>query len=379
MANTLTSIAPVLYSAAQEVSNEPFGVVSAINTSFDNKGVAYGDTVKVPVAPMSALEDFTASNTTSTGANSVASNVEIQITAMKKVSWHLTGEEQRSLENGGTNQEWIRQKVAQGMRALRNSAETAAATAIKVGASKAYGTAGATPFATSLSELVNMRKILRDQGAPMADLQLVVDSAAYTNLLQLGIIQQAYAAGSDEERRQGRIMRQFGFQIGESAGIDLHTQAAPGTGYVTDGTAVAGALTIGVKTGVGAISAGSIVSIADDASASKYVVSKAIATNADDLYISRPGFKKTIGDSKAITVTGNYTPNLAFERMAVVGVMRPPLIPENPTISQMIISDSFGMSYLMLDISQYGQRTWELHLAYGFKVVQPEHVAILIG
>ena len=60
MANTLTSIAPVLYSAAQEVSNEPFGIVSAINTSFDNKGVAYGDSVKIPIAPMSALENFTA-------------------------------------------------------------------------------------------------------------------------------------------------------------------------------------------------------------------------------------------------------------------------------------------------------------------------------
>lgn len=379
MANTLTSIAPVLYSAAQEVSNEPFGVVSAINTNFDNKGVAYGDTIKIPVAPMSALEDFTASNVTSTGANSVASAVDVKISAMKKVSWHLTGEEQRSLENGGTNQEWIRQKVAQGMRALRNSAETAAAAAIKVGASKAYGTAGTTPFATSLSELVQMRKILRDQGAPMADLQLVVDSAAYTNLLQLGIIQQAYAAGTDEERRQGRIMRQFGFQIGESAGIDLHSQSAPGTAYATNATAVAGALTIALKTGVGAIPAGSIVSIADDASASKYVVNKAIASNTDPLLISRPGFGAAISDSKALTFTGNYTPNLAFERMAVVGVMRPPLIPENPTISQMIISDSFGMSYLMLDISQYGQRTWELHLAYGFKVVQPEHVAILIG
>ena len=379
MANTLTSIAPVLYSAAQEVSNEPFGIVSAINTSFDNKGVAYGDSVKIPIAPMSALENFTASNVTSTGANSVASSVDVTISAMKKVSWHLTGEEQRSLENGGTNQEWIRQKVAQGMRALRNSAETAAAAAIKVGASKAYGTAGTTPFATSLSELVNMRKILRDQGAPMADLQLVVDSAAYTNLLQLGIIQQAYAAGSDEERRQGRIMRQFGFLIGESAGIDLHSQSTPGTAYATNATAVAGALTIALKTGDGAIPAGSIVSIADDASASKYVVNTAIATNTDPLLISRPGFGAAISDSKALTFTGNYTPNLAFERMAVVGVMRPPLIPENPTISQMIISDSFGMSYLMLDISQYGQRTWELHLAYGFKVVQPEHVAILIG
>lgn len=379
MANTLTSIAPVLYSAAQEVSNEPFGVVSAINTSFDNKGVAYGDSVTVPVAPMSDLENFTPANVSSTGANSVASAVDVAITAMKKVSWHLTGEEQISLENGGTNQEWIRQKVAQGMRALRNSAETAAAAAIKVGASKAYGTAGTTPFATSLSELVNMRKILRDQGAPMADLQLVVDSAAYTNLLQLGIIQQAYAAGSDEERRQGRIMRQFGFQIGESAGIDLHSQSTPGTAYATNATAVAGALTVALKTGVGAIPAGSIVSIADDSSASKYVVNTAIATNANPLLISRPGFGAAIGDSKALTFTGNYTPNLAFERMAVVGVMRPPLIPENPTISQMIISDSFGMSYLMLDISQYGQRTWELHLAYGFKVVQPEHVAILIG
>jgi hypothetical protein len=81
MANTLTSIAPVLYSAAQEVSNEPFGVVSAINTNFDNKGVAYGDTIKIPVAPMSALEDFTASNVTSTGANSVASAVDVTISA----------------------------------------------------------------------------------------------------------------------------------------------------------------------------------------------------------------------------------------------------------------------------------------------------------
>ena len=31
MANTLTTIAPVLYAAAQEVAAEPFGVVDAIN------------------------------------------------------------------------------------------------------------------------------------------------------------------------------------------------------------------------------------------------------------------------------------------------------------------------------------------------------------
>jgi len=80
-----------------------------------------------------------------------------------------------------------------------------------------------------------------------------------------------------------------------------------------------------------------------------------------------------------MTIGDSYTPNMAFSRNAVVGVMRPPLMPANPTIQQMLISDEFGMTYLMLDIAQYGQRTWELHLAWGFKAVQPEHIALLIG
>ena len=42
MANTFTAIAPVLYSAAQEVSNEPTGVLQAIDMRFDDKGVAFG-------------------------------------------------------------------------------------------------------------------------------------------------------------------------------------------------------------------------------------------------------------------------------------------------------------------------------------------------
>ena len=78
-------------------------------------------------------------------------------------------------------------------------------------------------------------------------------------------------------------------------------------------------------------------------------------------------------------MAGNYTPNLAFERNAVVGIMRPPLIPANPTIKQMVISDGMGMSYLMLEIAQYGMVTWELHLAWGFQAVQSEYIVTLLG
>ena len=376
MANTLSALTPTLYSVAQEVSNEAFGVVAAINANFDDKGVAKGDKVIVPVAPTRAAEDFSPSNATSTGSDAVAANVEVQITASKKVSWHLTGEQIRSLENGGTDQEWIRQLVAQGMRALRNAAETAAAAAVKGGASRAIGTAGTTPFGSDINLIAEARKVLLDNGAPLSDMQLVVDTAAGLNMRKLGIIQQAYLAGSDQERRTGNIMRQFGFAISESAGITSHTKGT-GASYVTDGATAAGVSSITLKTGTGTVLAGDVVTFAAD-STNKYVVNTGV-TAAGTIVVGRPGARVAIADANAMTIGNSYTPNLAFERSAVVGVMRPPIMPENPTIQQMLVSDPLGMTYLMLDIAQYGQRTWELHLAYGFKAVQPEHIAIVMG
>ena len=375
MANTLTALAPVLFSAAQTVSSEPFGVISSITTSFDDKGVARGDNIVVPIAPIRAASDFTPAATTSSGDDAVAANVIVQITASKKVSWHLTGEQIRSLDNGTESAEWVRQLVSQGMRTLRNLAEVDAVSAIKAGASRAFGTAGTTPFPSDLSAMTNVYKLLKDNGAPMADLQLCVNTSAGLNMRNLGIIQQAYQAGSDAERRTGNLAKQFGFSIVESAGIALHTKGT-GDSYVTSGSTAANATTTALVTGTGTILAGDIVTFAGDTN--KYVTNTGLAAPGD-LVLGRPGVRGIIATATALTVGANYTPNLAFERSAVVGVMRPPLMPANPIISQMVITDGMGMSYLLCDIAQYGQRTLELHLAWGFKTVQSEHVAIVLG
>jgi hypothetical protein len=376
MANTLTALAPTLFSAAQVVSSEPFGVISGINNNFDDKGVAKGDNVLVPVAPIRAASDFTPAAISTAGDNATAADIAVTITASKKVSWHLTGEQIRSLDNGAMSSEWVRQLVAQGMRTLRNLAEVDAATAIKQGASRAYGTAATTPFATDLTAMTNVYKMLKDNGAPMSDLQLCVDTAAGLKLRNLGIIQQAYQAGSEEERRTGRLLKQFGFSITESAGIGSHT-AGTGTSYVTSGSTAAGVTDIALITGSGTVLAGDVVTFAADAN-NKYVIGTGVAAPGT-ISLGRPGARVTIATSNAMTIGAAYTANLAFERSAVVGVMRPPLMPANPTQQMINISDDKGMTYLMLDIAQYGQRTWELHLAWGFKVVQSEHVMIVLG
>lgn len=376
MANIFTALQPVLYSAAQEVSNEPFGVVSAINASFDDKGVAIGDKVKVPVAPVRAPTDFTPAATAPQGDDATASSVDVAITASKKVSWFMTGEQLRSLQNGGNDQEWVRQLVAQGMRSLRNLAEVAACQAIKEGASRAVGTAGTNPFASNIDIIADVRKVLFDNGAPMADLQLCIDSSAGVAARKLGIIQQAYQAGSDAERRSGDLLRQFGFQIRESAGITTHTKGT-GASYVTSGSTAVGVRDVALVTGTGAVLAGDVVTFAADAN-NKYVVNGGVAAPGT-ISLGRPGARVVVPTANAMTVGNNYAPNLAFERSAVVGIMRPPIFPQNATIQQTLISDQMGMTYLLLQIEQYGQTSWELHLAYGFKVVQSEHVALVLG
>jgi hypothetical protein len=48
----------------------------------------------------------------------------VTITKSRKVSWNLTGEQIRSLDNAnGITPDWVGQLVQQGMRTLRNEAE----------------------------------------------------------------------------------------------------------------------------------------------------------------------------------------------------------------------------------------------------------------
>lgn len=377
MANTFTSLAPVLYSIAQEISNEPTGALQAIDMRFDDKGVAIGDTVKVPVAPVASSSTYTPSMQVAAGTDRVATSVSIAITGNDVVSWNLTGEEMRSLDNGADSSEWLRQVIGQAMRRLRNNAEAAATLAIKQGASRAFGTAGTTPFGSDLSALTNARKILQDNGAPLVDLQAVIDTSASLNLRNLGVVQNVYQAGTDAERRSGNLLRQMGFAISESAQLSTHTKGT-GASYVTSGSTAVGVTDVALVTGTGTVLAGDVVTFAADAN-NKYVVGTGVAAPGT-ISLGRPGARVTIATANALTVGNNYVPNLVFERTAVVGIMRPPLIPVGGVITRTTpISDSKGMTYLLVEAIGDGMITWRLHLAYGFKVVQSEHVAIILG
>jgi hypothetical protein len=381
MSNTLTALAPTLFSVAGEVAAEPAGILDAIDLRINP--VAYGDSVTIPVAPTASAATYTPAMTTTAGTDKTATSVTISHTANQMVSWHLTGEEVISLQNGDTNRvEWARQLVGQGMRALRNAASAAALVAAKQGASRATGTAATAPFASDLSALTAARKILRDNGSPMSDLQCVVDSAAYLNLTNLGIIQQTGMAGSDAERRSGIVGRQFGFQLREDGNFALHTIGS-NSGRQFSATEPIGETSLAYDTGSGTFTAGDVLTFGSGggsgtADTNKYVVSA--ANSATPLVLNGPGLRLQHVDNDVMTTTATFTPNLAFERNAVVGFVRAPNIPANPSITQIPISDTkTGLTFLMCEIVGDGMVTWRLHLMYGFKAIQSEQIALILG
>jgi hypothetical protein len=385
MSNTLTSLTPTLFAAAAEVAAEPAGTLDSIDLRMNPKA-AYGDSVTIPIAPVATSTTYTPAMTTTAGTDKTASSVTISHSANDYSAFMLTGEDALSLINGapGDNKtEWIKQLTMQAMRKLRNNAAAAAVLAIKKGASRATGTAGTTPFASDLSALTAARKILRDNGAPMTDLQCIVDTAAYLNLTNLGIVQQASMAGADSERRSGLVGRQFGFQIKEDANIATHTAGTP-SGTLFSATEPVGETSLAYDTDTnGPWNVGDVVTFGSGggsgtADANKYVVYA--DSTSSPLYINAPGLKVQHVDNDTMTVVTDYTPNVAFERMAVVGYVRAPVIPASPLISQIPISDpKTGLTFLMCEIVGDGMITYRLHLMYGFKVIEPRYVATIIG
>jgi hypothetical protein len=126
------------------------------------------------------------------------------------------------------------------------------------------------------------------------------------------------------------------------------------------------------------IKAGDVVTFVGDTN--KYIVMTGTGNNAEaDIVLNKPGLRATLADTVEATVGDSYTANLAFERNAIVAVMRPPLIPPNANIQQRSISDGRGMTYLLVQVAGDGMLTWRLHLCWGFAVVQPEFVATVMG
>lgn len=377
MANTLTALAPVIYSAARIVPRELTGVLGAVQTNFDSKGVALNDSVKIAIVPSMSSASVTPSQAFTVGSDRTITAKTLMLSNFKEVSWHYTAEEELSLMNGGTMQDTLKQTVEQGIRTLTNAIELYTWQVAYQNASRAFGTAGTTPFASTIGDLASTRKILVDNGAPLNDASLVMDTTAGVNIRSLANLYKVNEAGDSGLLRMGEMGRIYNAALRESGQIGVVTKGT-GTGYlVNNGAGYAiGSTSITVDTGSGTIIAGDVITFAGDTN--KYIVATALASNV--VVIQEPGLKAAAADNTAITVGNNATKSVLLDRNSVVAVVRPALQPDGAIAEQLTITDpQTGLSFLLLRVPGNALTSWYMRIVYDAFAPNPYAIAQLLG
>jgi hypothetical protein len=380
MANTLTNLSPDLYEALDIVSRELVGFIPSATLDSGVERAAVGQQVRSFVAPASTASDITPAVTAPNDGDQVIGNEVITISKSRGVSFRWNGEEQKGVNHGPGYSDIRLNQITQAMRTLTNEIEAdAAATFIR--ASRAFGTAGTTPFASDLSDTAQIRKILSDNGAPVAGgWNLVFDTTAGAKMRTLTQLTKANEGGETSLLRQGELVNVHGASLRESAQVKAHTKGT-GTSYTTDTAGYAvGATVITLITGTGDVEVGDPVTFAGDAN--KYVVSLG-TVGAGPITLAAPGLREPIAASAvAMTIGADYTANLAFTPDALVIATRVPERPEEGDQADdvmMITDPRSGLTFEIALYKQYRQVRYELSAAWGQALVKPEHSAILLG
>jgi hypothetical protein len=391
---TLSGLTELLFKSRDIVSRELTGAISAVMVNAGSEGVSLGGTVtSMKTAQPTLNSTYTPAMTIPGGDDQTLTAETMTIGQVANVKIPLTGETTLQLINTIGFEAAMTQLMTQAMRTCVNAIESHVCTVAYKGASRATGTAGTTPFASTIAILADLRQILVDNGMtePEKDGQCtaVINTAAGTKLRQITNLYKANEAGTDATLRRGELLNLMGLSIKESAGIASHTKGA-GTGYdiVTAGEAI-GQTTLSFEGGTvnaTGIKAGDVLAFDTD-TANKYVVRTGSTATSGDIVLNDPGLRVAAVDASEATIGNSYTANFACHKSAIELVMRPPAMPPNLTggkgdaaVARITLFDpKTGLVFEAAVYLGYGMNMVDITTFYQAKVWKPDFVAALLG
>lgn len=389
MANVLTDLAADIYKAADIIGREAVGLIPSVTINSGSDGAAKGDTVRSHFTRAATVNtSVTPAMTIPEGDDQTVDNKTFTVNQIANVMIPWTGEDIKHVNNGSGFETIYGDQIMQAMRGITNSIESYLYTTIRAGASRAFGTAATTPFASNFDDIAEVRQILFDNGMPVnaGNNSLVLNSLAGTNLRQLAQLQKVNESGDESMLRQGTLLNLQGFMLKESAGlVSVTAGTVTGTVTVTGANAV-GATSIGVTTAAGAavaILAGDVVTFAGDSN--KYIAASNVtigASTTGTIVLTTPGLRQATAGSEAVAAGAAATANLAIHQPAVELVMRPLAVPNGGDAASDVMTVQDPHSGLVFQLSHYKgykKSMLDVSVLYDAKVWKNDGVAQLLG
>ena len=379
MSVTLTDLIPDLYVSLDVISREMVGMIPSVSIDAQVARAAIGQQVRTFVAPASSADDIVPGVIPPDDGDQSILNRSITVQKARRVPIRWTGENDReSAFNAGSIRQ---QQIQQAMRTLVNEIEGDLYNAVASKASRMYvgSNSAITPFRTAneWTDAANVRKVLMDNGSPLNDISMVMDTATGASLRGYQAAVNTY--GSDQLIRQGILLDVGGMSLRESAAVRAVASAEAGKVLAAVGGEAEGATVIAVteaEAGDIVFSAGDLIEIAGHDEL-YMVAAPSTVSGTGNITIEGPGLRKPLSAADVITVAGAGVRNVAFQRGAVILAQRLPSVPEGGDLAQdrtTITDPRSGLSFEVAMYPQYRQMQWEISAAWGVGVIKPEHV-----
>jgi hypothetical protein len=382
MANTLNDLIPDLYASLDVVSRELVGMIPSVTVDGSVNRASKDQSVRVAIAPANVAGfDVTPAMSIPAAADQVIGNAEIVINKVRGYPFSWNGNEQNGL-NSGAGYDYIRRnQMTQAMRALVNEMESDLC-GLHTTFSRAHGGAGTTPFGTAgnFTDATLVHKILKDNGSPSFDNNLVINTTAGANLG--GFQSNSSVEFSEEFLRQGVFRTLNGLNVRESGQVKTFTAGSFTSGTLTSAVRAAGTTSLVTTADYSAgLGAGDIITLAHESGAHKYVVQ---SVSAGAIVIAAPGLINATAASGTVAITKVATSarNLAFNRSAIVLATRMPERPQEGDLALDVATIVDERSGIAFEVAIYpGNRMvrYEISAAWGVKNIKPEHTALLLG
>jgi hypothetical protein len=244
-------------------------------------------------------------------------------------------------------------------------------------------------FGTNIDSLSQLGKVLSDNGAPMSDRQFTIDTTTGAALRTLYGIQDDRDWSKVPFGQQGVLASPHGVAIRETGQPVSHTGGDAASATTDNAGYAVGATTITLASaGTGAILAGDIITFAGDARQYVVVTGDADVSGGGTVVLQEPGLQTAIAASAtAITVVNTSTVvdyevgGVCFYRNAIALASRAPALPEggDAASDRMTMTDPrSGMSFEVAVYRGYHKIRFDVAAAWGVKVIQPRHTALLV-
>ena len=385
MANDLTAVTPKLLAQGLLALRQNCLAAQLVNRQYEAMAGMKGSSIDVPIPSAIAAQDVAPGATPPATADVTPTSVSITLDQWKEAPFYMTDKDLLQAQAGT-----IPMQASEAIKSLAAAVNQYIYGFYK----KVYGfagTAGTTPFASSVVEYMDSRTILNKQLAPLGDRRVVLDPAAEGNALKLGVFLQADQRGDQQGIIEGRIGRKLGADWYMDQLIPTHTSTAlsAGAATVNGAHAVNAGSTDGGRTGTVSIAkatnpsnlvAGDILTFAGDTQTYTVLANVTLAVGNTTVSIS-PALQTAKSGGEAVTLKASHVANLAFHRDAFAFATRP-LADNTEGLGNIIQSmvDSVSGLTLRLEISREHKRTrFSYDILYGAQLIRPELACRIAG